>query len=145
MITPPVTATLNYAFECDTPFILTELLSIPVQDIETVSGFSFEEMRSDIEAITELRAVAKLFNDEQVNVVEVFAPTFYGIGVDLSAQTEYAPDGTVESVGGFSNPFHAYSLSIGDGTEDFFRSYVCYNEFDLGEISTILTSSITVH
>lgn len=145
MITPPVAATLNYAFECDTPFILTQLLSIPIQDVETVSGFSFEEMSSDIEAITELREVAKLFDDDQLNVVEVFAPTFYGIGVDLSKQVEYAPDGTVESIGGFSNPFHAYSLSVGDDTEEFFRSYVCYNEFDLGEISAILTSSITVH
>lgn len=145
MINPPSTATLNYAFECDTPEILKGILSMEMKDISAVSGFSFEEMTSDISAILDLREVASIFDPEQFNIVEIFAPTFYGVGIDLAAQTEYAPDGSVESVGGFSNPFHAYALSVETEDQQIFRSYVCYNEFDLGEISSILTSSITVH
>lgn len=147
MFKTPIGATVRYdcSIEVEGIEALKQKLDLlGIHDLHVIS----RQFASDIEALAAAENFHKdLGIHEAYTFHHEFAPAHYLVDRSLDDMVEYSEDGTVESIGGFHNPFEMISIPIHNASsEQVGLTTILMDSFQISQSMTdIIHETVHVH
>lgn len=147
LITPPEQPVVYIIeMDCDGAQAKKIIPSCQLHGIDMVSIVS-HEISNDIYAMKVMCSILNELVTEKTGLKIAYAPTHYAPSVDLTDHVVKGEDGTVESIGGFTDPFEMINVVLLDSQQQQVgEARIRMVDFELVQtVEEIIKHKVTVH
>lgn len=147
LITPPEQPVV-YIIEMDCNNIQAQKVipSCMLHGIDMISIVS-HELSDDIYAMKTMCSILNDLVSEKTGLKIAYAPTHYAPAVDLTDHVVKSDDGTVESIGGFTDPFEMINVVLMDAKQkQVGEARIRMVDFELVQtVEEIIKHTVSIH